>query len=212
MSFWFALRTWLAKQICSATCAMTECYKADLTNKSLPSVIKAVSESAIQSHSNELKPRSRRTQIGVKISPSSEEESGRPLLSDHTKAFQVATSGAVAELVGFCQESALCSLSGRRAVKIGVLASYTSRYLAMVSIEKKALWGQFWPALFSDQYLTSFCFTAFVNKLSRWSQHLGPVNKCRWAMWLLTSILLGALLMWGMCWGVWSCMPVRIAL
>lgn len=43
--------------------------------------------------------------MGVKISPSCEAESGRPLLSDHTKAFQVATSGAVAELVGFCQES-----------------------------------------------------------------------------------------------------------
>lgn len=57
--------------------------------------------------------------MGVKISPSSEEEPGRPLLSDHTNAFQVATSGVVAELVGFSQESALYSLSGRRAVKIG---------------------------------------------------------------------------------------------
>lgn len=74
--------------------------------------------------------------MGVKISPPSEEESGRPLLSDHTKTFQVATSGAVAELVGFHQESASYSLSGRRAVKIGVLASCSSSYLADVSIEK----------------------------------------------------------------------------
>lgn len=48
--------------------------------------------------------------MAVKFSLSSEEESGKPLLSGHTKAFQV-TSEVVAELVGFCEESALCSLS-----------------------------------------------------------------------------------------------------
>lgn len=81
--------------------------------------------------------------MAVKILPSSEEESERPLLSDYTRAFQVATAGAVAELVGFCQESALYSLSGRRAVKIGVLASYPSSYLAILSIEKSTLLGKF---------------------------------------------------------------------
>lgn len=48
--------------------------------------------------------------MAVKISLSSEEESGRPLLSGHTKAFQV-TSEVVAELFGLCEESALCSQS-----------------------------------------------------------------------------------------------------
>lgn len=83
--------------------------------------------------------------MGVKILPSSEEKSERPLLSDYTRPFQVATAGAVAvaELVGFCQESALYSLSGTTAVKIGVLASYTSTYLAVVSIEKSTLHGKF---------------------------------------------------------------------
>lgn len=44
--------------------------------------------------------------MAVKISLYSEEESGRPLLSGLTKAFQV-TSVVV---VGFSEESALCSL------------------------------------------------------------------------------------------------------
>lgn len=39
--------------------------------------------------------------MGGKILPSSGEEFGRLLLSDHTKAFQVAASGAPAQLGGF---------------------------------------------------------------------------------------------------------------
>lgn len=69
--------------------------------------------------------------MAVKISLFSEEESVTQLLSGHTKAFQV-TSEVVAELVGFCEECFVSS--GRRAVKIRLMASYTSICLAVMSI------------------------------------------------------------------------------
>lgn len=69
--------------------------------------------------------------MAVKISLSSEEGSGRSLLSGHIKAFQV-ISEVVAELVGFYEECFVSS--GRRAVKIRLLASYTSSCLAIMSI------------------------------------------------------------------------------
>lgn len=69
--------------------------------------------------------------MAVKISLSSEEESERLLFSGHTKAFQI-ISEVVAELVGFCEECFV--FSGRGAVKIRLLASYTSSCLAVMSV------------------------------------------------------------------------------